>query len=136
MDEAAESDDGRDSLQRREENTLAGNPPHGDLIEDYEALAQIGQEKQVELLLAIKDPASFQEATRVFKKYSRSLTSPSAGSIRSRWQSSRPSRKGSSKKGDKWVCLSGMPQIKALDNLLILDFGNRVRDWSSPPISR
>ena len=26
-------------------------------------------------------------------------------------------------KGDKWVCLSGMPQSKALDNLLILEFG-------------
>ena len=31
--------------------------------------------------------------------------------------------KGLVKKGDKWVCLSGIPQAKALDNLLILEFG-------------
>jgi diadenylate cyclase len=31
--------------------------------------------------------------------------------------------KGIVKKGDKWVCLSGIPQSKVLDNLLILEFG-------------
>ena len=31
--------------------------------------------------------------------------------------------KGLVKKGDKWVCLSGIPQTKVLDNLLILEFG-------------
>ena len=38
------------------------------IIEDYEALAKIGQEKQVDLILAIKDESSFQEAASVFKK--------------------------------------------------------------------
>ena len=31
--------------------------------------------------------------------------------------------RGIVQKGDKWICLSGMPQSKALDNLLILEFG-------------
>jgi DNA integrity scanning protein DisA with diadenylate cyclase activity len=31
--------------------------------------------------------------------------------------------RGIVQKGDKWVCLSGMPQSKALDNLLILELG-------------
>lgn len=39
-----------------------------DIIEDYEALAAIGQEKKVDLILAIKDEASFQEAASAFKK--------------------------------------------------------------------
>ena len=41
---------------------------YADMIEDYEALAKIGQEKQVDLILAIKDDTSFQEASSVFKK--------------------------------------------------------------------
>jgi DNA integrity scanning protein DisA with diadenylate cyclase activity len=31
--------------------------------------------------------------------------------------------RGIVQKGDKWICLSGMPQSKALDSLLILEFG-------------
>jgi len=49
---------------------------YGDLIEDYEALAAIGREKQVELILAIRDESSFQEAVSVFKKVLRILMSP------------------------------------------------------------
>ena len=41
---------------------------YADIIEDYEALSKIGQEKQIDLILAIKDESSFQEATSVFKK--------------------------------------------------------------------
>ena len=36
---------------------------YGDMIDDYEALAKIGQEKKVELILAIQNSASFQEAS-------------------------------------------------------------------------
>ena len=96
---------------------------NGDLIEDYEALAQIGQEKQVELLLAIKDPASFQEASRVFKKVLKIPDVPLGRINQVKMAIIQALSKGLVKKGDKWVCLSGMPQIKALDNLLILDFG-------------
>ena len=41
---------------------------YADMIEDYDALAKIGQEKHVDLILAIKDHASFQEASSKFKK--------------------------------------------------------------------
>jgi DNA integrity scanning protein DisA with diadenylate cyclase activity len=39
--------------------------------------------------------------------------------------------KGLVQKGDKWVCLSGIPQTKALDNLLILEFGKEFEIISS-----
>jgi DNA integrity scanning protein DisA with diadenylate cyclase activity len=39
--------------------------------------------------------------------------------------------KGLVRKGDKWVCLSGIPQSKALDNLLILEFGREFEIISS-----
>ncbi|MBM4347638.1 MAG: hypothetical protein FJ107_05835, partial [Deltaproteobacteria bacterium] len=39
--------------------------------------------------------------------------------------------KGLVQKGDKWVCLSGMPQSKVLDNLLILEFGKEFELLSS-----
>jgi DNA integrity scanning protein DisA with diadenylate cyclase activity len=39
--------------------------------------------------------------------------------------------KGLVKKGDKWVCLSGIPQSKALDNLLVLEFGTEFEIISS-----
>jgi len=34
-------------------------------------------------------------------------------------------------KGDKWICLSGIPQAKVLDNLLILEFGKEFEIISS-----
>jgi DNA integrity scanning protein DisA with diadenylate cyclase activity len=34
-------------------------------------------------------------------------------------------------KGEKWVCLSGMPQSKSLDNLLILEFGKEFEELYS-----
>jgi DNA integrity scanning protein DisA with diadenylate cyclase activity len=42
--------------------------------------------------------------------------------------------KGLVKKGDKWVCLSGIPQSKDLDNLLILEFGKEFEIISSPDL--
>jgi hypothetical protein len=36
---------------------------YADMIEDYEALAKMGQEKRVDLILAVKDESLFQEAT-------------------------------------------------------------------------
>jgi DNA integrity scanning protein DisA with diadenylate cyclase activity len=39
--------------------------------------------------------------------------------------------KGLVKKGDRWVCLSGIPQSKALDNLLVLEFGSEFEIISS-----
>jgi DNA integrity scanning protein DisA with diadenylate cyclase activity len=39
--------------------------------------------------------------------------------------------KGLVKKGDKWVCLSGIPQAKVLDSLLILEFGREFEIISS-----
>ncbi len=38
------------------------------MIEDYEVLAKIGEEKGVDLILAVKDHSFFQEATSIFKK--------------------------------------------------------------------
>jgi len=39
--------------------------------------------------------------------------------------------KGFVKKGDKWICLSGIPQTKVLDSLFILEFG---KEFESSPL--
>jgi diadenylate cyclase len=96
---------------------------YADMIEDYDALAKIGQEKQVDLILAIKDYASFQEASAIFKKVIRIPDIPLGRINQIKMAIIQALSKGLVKKGDKWVCLSGIPQSKALDNLLILEFG-------------
>jgi diadenylate cyclase len=96
---------------------------YADMIEDYDALAKIGQEKQVDLILAIKDYASFQEASSIFKKVLRIPDVPLGRINQIKMAIIQALSKGLVKKGDKWVCLSGIPQSKAIDNLLILEFG-------------
>jgi len=96
---------------------------YADMIEDYEALAKIGQEKQVDLILAIQDHTSFQEASSVFKKVLRIPDIPLGRINQIKMAIIQALSKGLVKKGDKWVCLSGIPQSKVLDNLLILEFG-------------
>jgi DNA integrity scanning protein DisA with diadenylate cyclase activity len=93
------------------------------MIEDYDALAKIGEEKQVDLILAIKDYASFQEASSVLKKVLRIPDVPLGRINQIKMAIIQALSKGLVKKGDKWVCLSGIPQSKVLDNLLILEFG-------------
>jgi DNA integrity scanning protein DisA with diadenylate cyclase activity len=104
---------------------------YADLIEDYEALAKIGQEKQVDLILAIKDEASFQDASEVFKKILRIPDVPLGRVNQVKMAIIQALSKGLVKKGDKWVCLSGIPQTKALDNLLVLEFGKEFEIISS-----
>jgi len=104
---------------------------YGDMIDDYEALSKIGQEKQVDLILAIKDEASFQDASAVFKKVLRIPDVPLGRINQVKMAIIQALSKGLVKKGDKWVCLSGIPQIKALDNLLILEFGKEFEIISS-----
>jgi DNA integrity scanning protein DisA with diadenylate cyclase activity len=96
---------------------------YADVFEDYETLAKIGQEKGVELILAIKDDASFKEARSFFKKVLRIPNVPLGRINQIKMAVIQALSKGLVKKGDKWVCLSGIPQSKALDNLLILEFG-------------
>jgi DNA integrity scanning protein DisA with diadenylate cyclase activity len=96
---------------------------YADMIEDYDALAKIGQEKQIDLILAIKDHSSFQEASSVFKKVLKIPDVPLGRINQIKMAIIQALSKGLVKKGDKWVCLSGIPQSKALDNLLILEFG-------------
>jgi len=96
---------------------------YADMIEDYDALAKIGEEKQVDLILAIKDRGSFQEASSVFKKVLRIPDAPLGRINQIKMAIIQALSKGLVKKGDKWVCLSGIPQSKVLDNLLILEFG-------------
>jgi len=104
---------------------------YADMIEDYEALAKICQEKQVDLILAIKDEVSFQDASAVFKKVLRIPDVPLGRINQVKMAIIQALSKGLVKKGDKWVCLSGIPQIKALDNLLILEFGKEFEIISS-----
>jgi DNA integrity scanning protein DisA with diadenylate cyclase activity len=104
---------------------------YADMIEDYEALAKIGQEKQVDLILAIKDEASFQDASAVFKKILRIPDVPLGRINQIKMAIIQALSKGLVQKGDKWVCLSGIPQTKALDNLLILEFGKEFEIISS-----
>jgi len=96
---------------------------YADVFEDYEALAKIGQEKGVEMILAIKDDASFRDARSFFKKVLRIPNVPLGRINQIKMAVIQALSKGLVKKGDKWVCLSGIPQSKALDNLLILEFG-------------
>jgi len=49
---------------------------YADMIDDYVALAKIGQEKGVDLILAVKDQSFFQETASVLRKYFKSLMSP------------------------------------------------------------
>jgi DNA integrity scanning protein DisA with diadenylate cyclase activity len=104
---------------------------YADMFEDYESLWKIGEEKQTELILAVKDPASFQEASSVFKKVLR-IPNVSLGRINQiKMAIIQALSKGLVKKGDRWVCLSGIPQSKALDNLLVLEFGSEFEIISS-----
>lgn len=104
---------------------------YADMIEEYDLLAKIGQEKQVELILAIKDETSFQEASSVFKKVLRIPNVPLGRINQIKMALLQALSKGLVKKGEKWVCLSGIPQSKALDNLLILEFGKEFEMLSS-----
>ena len=104
---------------------------YADMIEDYEALAKIGQEKQVDLILAIKDEASFQDASMVFYKVLQIPNVPLGRINQIKMAIIQALSEGLVQKGDKWVCLSGIPQTKALDNLLILEFGKEFEIVSS-----
>jgi DNA integrity scanning protein DisA with diadenylate cyclase activity len=104
---------------------------YADMIEDYDALAKIGQEKQVDLILATKDHASFQEASSIFKKVLRTPDVPLGRINQIKMAIIQALSKSLVKKGDKWVCLSGIPQSKVLDNLLILEFGMEFEIISS-----
>jgi urease gamma subunit len=74
---------------------------YGDIIEDYEALATIAQEKQVDLILAIKDESSFQEAVSVFKKVLRIPDVPLGRMNQMKMAIIQALSKGLVKKGDK-----------------------------------
>lgn len=104
---------------------------YGDIIEDYEALAAIGQEKQAELILAIRDESSFQEAASIFKKVLRIPDVPLGRINQMKMAIIQAISKGLVKKGDKWICLSGIPQTKVLDSLIILEFGKEFEIISS-----
>ena len=104
---------------------------YADMIEDYDALSKIGQEKQVDLILAIQDDSSFQEASSIFKNVLR-IPDIHLGRINQlKMAIIQALSKGMVKKGDKWVCLSGIPKSKVLDNLIILEFGKEFAIISS-----
>ncbi len=104
---------------------------YADMIEDYDDLAKISQEKQVDFILAIKDESSFNEAKTVFKNVLRIPDIPLGRINQIKMAILQALSDGLVKKGEKWVCLSGMPQSKVLDNLLILDFGKEFEILSS-----
>jgi DNA integrity scanning protein DisA with diadenylate cyclase activity len=104
---------------------------YADLIEDFDALAKIAQEKQMDMILATKDESSFLDATSVFKKVLRIPDVPLGRVNQIKMAIIQALSKGLVKKGDKWICLSGIPQTKVLDNLLILEFGKEFEIISS-----
>ncbi len=104
---------------------------YADMIEDYDDLAKISQEKQVDFILAIKDESSFNEAKTVFKNVLRIPDIPLGRINQIKMAIIQALSDGLVKKGEKWVCLSGMPQSKVLDNLLILDFGKEFEILSA-----
>lgn len=104
---------------------------YADLIQDYETLYKIQQERKVEMILAIKDEGFYQEAMAHFDRVLR-LPDFSLGRINQiKMAILKALSEGLVKKGEKWICLSGMPQTKLLDNLLILDFGKEFEILSS-----
>ncbi len=96
---------------------------YADLIEDYEALGKISQEKGVDLILAVKNQSSFQEAASVFKKVLQIPDVPLGRMNQMKIAIIQAVSKGLVRKGDRWVCLSGILQTRVVDNLVILDFG-------------
>ncbi len=96
---------------------------YADMIEDYEALAKIGQEKGVDLILAVKDQSLFQEAASVFKKILQIPDVPLGRMNQIKMAIIQALSKGLVRKGERWVCLSGILKTKALDNLVILELG-------------
>jgi diadenylate cyclase len=104
---------------------------YADIIEDYDALAKICQEKQVDLILAAKEEASFQEARSLFEKVLRIPNVPLGRINQVKMAVIQALSKGIVQKGDKWICLSGIPQSRALDSLLILEFGKEFEIFSS-----
>ena len=96
---------------------------YADMIEDYESLARIGQEKKTDLILVVKEETSLQEAQSVSDKVIQ-IPNIFLGRINQiKMAIIQALSRGMVQKGDKWVCLSGMPHSRALDNLLILEFG-------------
>ena len=104
---------------------------YADIIEDFDALAKIAQEKKMDMILATKDESSFLDATSVFKKVLRIPDVPLGRVNQIKMAIIQALSKGLVKKGDKWICLSGIPQTKVLDNLLILEFGKEFEIISS-----
>jgi diadenylate cyclase len=104
---------------------------YGDIIDDFETLAKIGQEKQVEFIIAVKDDVSFQEASSIFNKIFRIPDVTLGRTNQIKMAIIHALSKNLVQKGDKWVCLSGIPQSKVLDNLLILEFGKEFEIISS-----
>lgn len=96
---------------------------YADMIEDYESLARIGQEKKTDLILVVKEETSLQEAQSVSDKVIQIPNIPLGRINQIKMAIIQALSRGIVQKGDKWVCLSGMPQSRALDNLLILEFG-------------
>ncbi len=96
---------------------------YADMIEDYDSLAKVGQEKQTELILVVKEETSLQEAKSSFKKVLQIPNIPLSRINQIKMAIIQALSQGIVQKGEKWVCLSGMPQSKSLDNLLILEFG-------------
>ena len=104
---------------------------YGDMIDDYEGLAKISQEKKVDFILALKDRTSFQEATSVFEKAFLIPDVPLGRINQVKMAVIQALSRNLVHHGDKWVCLSGIPQTKALDNLLLLEFGKEFEIVSS-----
>ncbi len=96
---------------------------YADMIEDYEALARLGQEKQTEMILALKETSCLEEASLFFKKVLKIPNVPLGRINQIKMAVVQGLSKGLVKKGEKWVCLSGMPQLKTIDTLLLLEFG-------------
>jgi len=98
---------------------------YADIVEDYETLATLGKEKRVDLILAIKDESSFQEAVSIFQKVLRIPDIPLGRINLMKMAIIQALSKGLVQSGEKWICLSGipLPQGKVLDSLLILEFG-------------
>ena len=92
--------------------------------EEYEVLASIGQERKIAFIVAVRNSAQFEEVRHLFHKILRIPDIPLGRVNQIKMSILQALTRGLITHGDRWVFLSGIPQAKTLDSILLLEFGS------------
>ncbi len=103
---------------------------YADMIEDYESLARIGQEKKTDIILAVKEETSLQEAQSVSDKVIQIPNIP-LGRINQIKMAIilQALSRGIVQKGDKVGLSFRDASIQVIHNLLILELENSLKSF-------